>query len=259
MKFLFVLISVLVCTLSAQRKLAGEQDGVYDSAQYIVINDLIVPEGKTLEFLPGSALQFEPYVGINVFGHLKMKEVSLNASDSSANNTWNGINVAKKGRVSFENVSIRKSLFGITIPDSSSITRFERVTFIDNMKNMQINARSVNVEPNKPLTIDVNNKNVKPSRKDIGEIRNDREGVNLSDNMKIPFRWLSAAAALSCTALSVYCGVKTDQYSNKYESAENDSDVSRYVEKRRTYRNKSIASGIGAGVFGITLLFTLSL
>ena len=61
MKYSLLILLLLAVISQAQIQIAGEQDGVFDSATYIVTKDVIVPEGKNLEFLKGSKILFNKY------------------------------------------------------------------------------------------------------------------------------------------------------------------------------------------------------
>jgi hypothetical protein len=57
---LFLVLSIFSVSLG-QVKISGEQDGVFDSATYIVSKDIIIPAEKSLKFLPGLTGRFKMY------------------------------------------------------------------------------------------------------------------------------------------------------------------------------------------------------
>ena len=210
----------------AQIQIAGEQDGVFDSAIYVVTKDIIVQEGEKLEFLPGSRILFMPYTGVKVYGQLKLKRNKLISSDT-AEGSWNGIDVISDGTLYFNEVNIARSILGIGVPDSSSLMCFKNVTFTSNKSTLRIAGAPVFIRDGISYSLE-ENQDTKPLpiHKDIYS-GNDREVTLIPEKNSVvkPLRWVSMAATVACAALSVYCSLESVSYHKAYDSAKENSVI----------------------------------
>ncbi|MBN2434864.1 MAG: hypothetical protein JXK07_06315 [Spirochaetes bacterium] len=246
MKKIAVIILFLISVTFGQIKLAGEQDGVFDSATYIVSDELIVPEGKNLDFLPNATLLFLPYVGIRVEGQLKMKNATLSSQDSTGN--WNGIEVGKNGKIYLDNVSIHRSVMGISVPDTSAIQYFSSITFTGNKSTLRIADSPVFIREGIPFTFSkvvmndpkVENKNFTSDRL----LNTDIEKHSSISAAK----WISAITTFTFIAGSIAAGVESNRKYSKYEQSQEKERIEKYKEQSIVYRNIAIGTGIGAGV-----------
>ncbi|MBD3392755.1 MAG: hypothetical protein GF418_11700 [Chitinivibrionales bacterium] len=127
-------------------ELAGEQDGVYERAAYRVTGDIVVREGRTLSFAPGSVVRFEPYTAVVVRGTLacageltapiiltSVKDApSVQIADSAAGPfDWNGVRIEAAGRAELSFVKIAFSTYGLDV-DSAGSAALEGVVFAKN-------------------------------------------------------------------------------------------------------------------------------
>jgi len=243
----------------AQIQLAGEQTGVFDST-YIVIKNLIVPENKKLEFLPGSRLFFMPFTSLKVFGQLKIKDAVLNAFDTSAG-LWNGIEVIQKGSIDFENVTITRSVLGVSVPDSAALIKFRNIKFQGNTTSLRIADEPVFVQEEKPVTIE-------KVEQDKSETENPPLMTNpfIREELKVTtkpgivaLRWISAITAISCTALWAHYMEASDHYRTKYDLSNDKSEAQSYRSQCENYHKVAVVTGIGAGIFSAALLFSITI
>ena len=144
-KHLILILSILLPfqVYSDTLHISAEQSGAFECAEYVIEKTVIVPEDEKLKFLPGSKLLFNPYAGMNVSGDLVCegtKENPIiftsisNTTDSLSKNylQWHGIIVNKTGKISFKHCQINNSLYGIKVPDTSSMFLFDSVSFYQN-------------------------------------------------------------------------------------------------------------------------------
>jgi hypothetical protein len=249
----------LIYTLSVgQIKLAGEQDGVFDSATYIVSEELIVPEGKKLDFLPNARLLFLPYVGIRVDGQLKMRKTILSSKDSTGN--WVGIEVGQKGKIDFSNVSISRSIMGIGVPDSTAIEHFDNITFENNKSTLRIDDSPIFIREGIPFTFSKVTNDPKEEKRKFSSDR-----LLNSDIKKIPSlragKWISTITALTCLAGCVIFIVESHNEYDKYKQQLKDPvKAQEYRKQSLLYRNVAVGTGINAGVAGVafTVCFAIN-
>lgn len=253
MKKLSIIIAYLLFIHSlsvGQIKLAGEQDGVFDSSTYIVSNDLIVPLGKKLEFLPKAKLLFLPFTGIKVDGQLKMIDARLASYDSTGN--WNGIEVGLNGRIHLENVTIHRSVMGVGVPDSSAIQCFSNITFAGNKSTLRIADSPVFIREGKSFTYGERNLNV---QKEESLHLSSGRLLNTDYKKKSPIKAvmrISAITSLVCIAGCIACEVESKHKYSEYEKSLDKEHAKRYKEQSIAYRNIAIGTGICAGVTGVT-------
>lgn len=253
----FIVFILFVASGSfGQLKLSDVQSGVFDAATYIVTKDLIVPEGKTLEILPGSKIKIKPFVGIKVFGILKLRETELSAVDS-LDEQWNGVEVAFNGRIDFEDVVIDKSVKGIVVPDSSSIIKFNNVLFKDNRKGLQITNMPVLIKNGQPVTIVIENE--KHGTVDTKYILRSEQAPseNTTGMATYIIRWGTMISTVGLTAISIYYGLESARYKSKYDSADNNIQAQKYKTSRINSRIACIGTGVGAGLSCTFFIFSV--
>jgi hypothetical protein len=134
---------------TAEISFTGEQDGYFESGQYIATGTITVKRGKTLTFAPGSVVRFKQFAGIIVEGNLKCvgweSQPVIFTSDNNrlkdgdaqykipAPFDWNGIQVADSiASLDLENVRITYSTYGLDIKSSASQVRLKGVVFAEN-------------------------------------------------------------------------------------------------------------------------------
>lgn len=258
-KYLILIISVASVVYS-QVPLTGFQEGKFDSSEseYIIPEEIVVPEGKTLEFLPGCKITFNPFSGIICHGQLRVVDCEI-APNSRKGKVWNGINVTGNGSLYFDNVIIKNSLFGITVPDSSSLKKFNDVTFIGSSKYLQINNSAIFVENGKPFSIavsksDINSLTEKPVTELPETIDNKSQSISI-----ISAPWLSILSTLAFTGVSLYCMGKSEHYQSEYDAEEYNLDKTHKFRKLASrYYNLSIGAGIGAGISAVGFTYTVT-
>lgn len=254
MKKIVLTIFILTTTIYAEQHIiVGEREGKIDSSNYIVTEDIIVAEDTKLEFLPGSKLSFNPYCGIKVRGELKLDGCILKSSDDNKGN-WIGINVSEKGKIDFKDVIISGSIFGVIVPDSSSIKKFKNITFQNNKKSLQINEMSY-TNDEKPISIyKLNSNNMLLDNSNI---------LNKSSNKKNTFKNKNILkigtvfSLITLSAICIYYSNEHSEYAEKYKMTQNNEDASRYITKSDKFLTYSIISGVGAGLSGIAMGVTI--
>lgn len=255
--FLLILLSLAVIS-QAQIQIAGEQDGVFDSATYIVTKDVIVPEGKNLEFLKGSKILFSKYSGMKVYGQFKLKNSLLDASDTAG--SWNGIEVNTGGTLCFDDVTVSRSILGIGVPDSSSIKCFKNVTFSSNKSSLRIGDIPVFIRDGQSYTFEKKMKLTSPDNTDTdSEKERDVSLVPERTSIVKPLRWVSCVSTVACAAVSLYCTAQTVSHLKAYDSASDNNEA--HFNKTQYIKNRNIAigTGIGAGISGAVFIITFTI
>ena len=257
-EFCIVILS-MVAYSQAQIQIAGEQDGVYDGTTYLVTKDVIVPEGKNLEFLEGARILFTQYSGIKVYGQLKLKNSLLSASDS-VQGSWNGIEVISDGTLCFDEVTVSRSILGIGVADSASLKCFRNVTFSSNKSSLRIADVPVFIHDGKPYTFE---KSYEPSlqdhKDDISKIVNDANLPTERTSPVKPMRWISGVAAAVCAVVSTYCSIESASYHQAYDASDDNSDAQFNKSQSLKFRSLAIGTGIGAGVSGAVFIITFTI
>jgi hypothetical protein len=259
---------------ASSMSLSGEQDGVYEKGSYVVSEDIVVREGMTLTFLPGTVVRFEPYAGIVVRGALvctgepTAPVVFTSADDRPSSEgpraqpqpfDWNGIRIERKGRAELAYVKVSYSTYGIEA-DTSGALRLREVVFVKNGRSsLVIGGEIVAVEDAKPFGYDRRAANTEPQVAPQPEVpaaappREHRKG-----QWKLPVRiglGVVAAAGGAMWAGFHYRAVKSQE---EYESA-----VYPRADEYRRERDRAVGvrnvgaviSGVGVVGFGVTFAF----
>ena len=277
--FALFLYGTRVCS---QIKLTGEQWGTYAAGHYIVTNDIIVPEGKTMIVEPSTVLLFNRYCGIVVRGALVCKgrlESGINfnaaaASDDSADvweesraTRWNGIEVKPRGSVEFENVRILNSVFGMKASKQCKSIIIRDVMFLNNEQDFSMDDSIIYVDNKKPYTyISTVQKQesgtVQPAKpqtitapKTRGENKAKREEAKTREPWKLPVRICLGSLTVAGGVLGVVCHLKAEDYKKKYPTAGEDAgEIRKKANTLYNLRNVFYAAG-AAGAVGFTITF----
>jgi hypothetical protein len=148
--------------------LSGEQDGDFETGNYIVTGTVVVKRGKTLSFSPGCIVRFKRYTGIVVEGTMKCKGTSglpimftsdnHRTSDQGTANPltpfdWTGIVVVDSmGVLDFEFTHVLYATFGLDVRSGLAKVRLKNAYFDENGQfNVRINGNQLDVKENSPV------------------------------------------------------------------------------------------------------------
>lgn len=244
--------------------ISSEQSGIFDSLEYIVEDDIIVPKEKKLKFLPGALLFFKPYAGIKVSGNLvcegtKEKPIIFtsikNISDTTSDNylQWKGIEVNKNGKISFKHCEIHNSLYGIKIPDTSSILLFDSVSFYQNDNQLILNEELVfsgdSINFSFPIPVKIS---LLPSSSEKYKKRTSP----LMPILRYTFLTFSIGGIVGWR----YFKSEANYYNDRYQKEQKDkSAISHYKSKRNKYENYSNAGLVCTLISAPALALTITI
>jgi len=253
-KALFIVLSIFSIS-NSQVRIAGEQDGVFDSASYVVSKDIIVPAEKSLKFLPGSEISFLPYTGMRVYGNLIINGSKLTSLDDHG--LWNGIEIAPKGSINFENVIISRSVLGIAAADSTVINALGKIKFIQNKISLKIADKSIFIRDDEPYSFE---KAIADRSIQTGNIPSSTVlGMKRTRPSILALRWGTAIAALASTALWAYYLEASENSKTKYNYAATSDEAKYFRSQSDDFRQYGILSGIGAIIFSAGLFISISI
>jgi hypothetical protein len=255
--------------------LAGAQEGVYESREYIVDDSMVVPAGDTLTFDGGTTVRFAQYAGLRVYGTLIGRGgqggpiVFTGAADTVGGEPepfdWNGISVKQHGHILLRKSRILYSTFGIQA-DSGCVVSLDSVMFNKNGTSNLSHGRNVSIDEGKPVCWPEPCAAVSSS--DGGPLNPENENPALKStvkrkrNCKIPVIIGSGACAVGAGALAFYYDNRLELYAGRANPATSlDVFNSNYTKAERyeTYRNASlIACGVTAAVCVVILVIDLA-
>ena len=228
--------------------ISSEQSGAFEKAEYIIEKTIIVPEDEKLKFLPGSKLFFYPSAGIKVYGTLlcegtKEKPITFTLFTRQKNSQmesylqWQGIITGTKGKISLKHCSINSSLYGVKVPDTSSILVFDNVSFSRNDNQLVIGEVPVFSGDSANFSFPLPDKSVPITRVPLTSgIEKERKSP-LFPILQSSF----AAIAIGGAVAYGYFRSKADDYHDKYSQAKDPSSIADYKSKRNEYANYSNA------------------
>lgn len=223
--------------------ISSEQSGAFEKAEYIIEKTIIVPEDEKLKFLPGSKLFFFPSAGIKVYGSLicegtKEKPIIFTLFTRQKNSRiesylqWQGIIVSKNGKISFKHCSINNSLYGVKVPDTSSMLLFDKISFYRNDNQLVIGEVPVFSDDSADFSFPI------PDKSTPLTSRKDKERKSpLFPILHSSF----AAIAIGGAVAYGYFRSQADDYHDKYSKAKDANSIADYKSKRDEYTRYSNA------------------
>jgi hypothetical protein len=255
--------------------LSGEQDGLFERGEYVVVKTVTVRSGRTISFAAGSVVRFMPYTGLVVQGSLvcrgepsspvvftsdENRQPPPTRSSSPAPFDWNGIEVADSADscvCAFVQISF--SAFGISVKSSHTLVRLDNVLFQKNGRgDLSVAGADQSAQDNAPFTYT----NAVPGPRTVSP-----QAANFTTAPKPvpkPFPW-KFTARIGCGALGL-AGLVLGLYghfdANKNYAASQSAawpDADTYWKKMQTsvtIRNIGYAVGAaGAAGFAVTFIF----
>lgn len=274
----FFSIFVLLCFSFAGAKeipLSGEQDGLFDKGDYVVVKTVTVRKGKTISFAAGSIIRFRPYTGIVVEGSIvcngeqsspvvftsdenRQQQPDRNASPAPFD--WNGIELAESADSCVcANVQISYSTFGIAVKGRQAFVKLTNIVFQKNGRDdVAVADSSLSAQDNVPFTY--TNAPAAPSPLAAAQPIPSKKAIPPAK----PFPWKltaqigSGAVAAAGLAIGLYGNLDANKNYSASQSAPYPA-ADAYWSKMQTsvmVRNIGYAVALaGAAGLGITFLF----
>lgn len=235
------------------------QSGYYPNEYYVAIDKVVIPEGERVEFKRGTTILFEPATSLHVNGTLHaagtfeypitfqlINKDEMLMQPRSNDTLWEGITVGPKGKVVFDNVTLKnaqKTIYSEAACDSLSVAH---IRFLNNIVNaVQFPDRKIDI----PVDIDY----------DLVCIDSSALKPPVLKRSRVPLiTGFSLTAVL--LGVSAYEFYKARDYDNMVPDSKNYKNANDYHNKAtRKYRNGSILSGCALAVCGtgIILNFTI--
>lgn len=256
---------------------SGEQDGFFESGQYVATGTITVKRGKTLSFAPGSIVRFRQYAGIVVEGTLKCagsayKPIVFTSINDRQKTTdpqykapapfdWNGIQVADSAASVFiENVRIAYSTYGLDIKSTSSKIRLKSVVFSENGRSgITIDEKQLGVIDNEQFSFvqpEPENAAVAVQSKSSSE---PKEKIPARKKMtwRTPVRLSLGLVAVAGVAVGIYENMQGNKFNDKKDPQMINADADwQKVKDAENLRNTCYGIAIAAACgFTITFFF----
>ncbi|MBD3320552.1 MAG: hypothetical protein GF350_05585 [Chitinivibrionales bacterium] len=248
-------------------ELSGEQDGTYEKAEYLVKENIVVNEGRTLSFAPGSIIRFNRFAGLIVEGNLVCTGgvtepiVFTSAHDRPAPERddnaqpfdWNGIEITGTAdSIALAYARISYSTFGLKISDTISHLSLKNLVFNDNGNaNLTIGDSIVDIEDRTPFSLGPDTLSPAPGT-DILSTAKDTSSQKIT--WRTPARIGLGAAALVGGSLWVGFHARALSIQEDYENA-GTGQADRYRKDRdQAVRVRNVGAAVfGTGVAGFTV------
>jgi hypothetical protein len=144
----FVLAALLLCAYGKDIIMSGEQDGVFEKAEYLVTKDILVKRGAIITFAAGSIIRFKPYTGMTIEGRLVCNGTPSDPVVFTSDNDrgasvlrptqpapfdWNGIDASLFcDTLSLTFAQVSYSTFGINVGPASCVVKLKAIAFVKN-------------------------------------------------------------------------------------------------------------------------------
>ena len=128
-RLLPALALLLLATPTHAIRVSGDQSGTWREADtpHVVIADVVVPLGETLEIEPGCIVLFAPGTALDVAGTLRARAlpsapVVMRSGDHfPRSGDWSGLTVGPAGTLDLESVGIRDAVVGIRLTPGAQL------------------------------------------------------------------------------------------------------------------------------------------
>jgi hypothetical protein len=265
MLFFCLLLSL---PLYAQTTLTGKiGDKTIDKSgsPFIVTDNIIVPEGKTLTIKEGSVLLFKSFTGLIIEGSLVVegsldKPVRFTTENDCAYNSnskqlpnpfdWNGILITKKAKfVKLSNFVLEYSVYGVRSQKEEFIIC--NGTFTRNGQfHVTVNDAIKNVVDDIPYN--------------FGKVLNEKTNPNLDKSRteatitwRKPVGFGLGIAGLAAIGVGGYFLYLSNDYNSKYKAAGIQSQIDKFYTKKNsslTTANICLVGGVVSSACGIALI-----
>lgn len=256
--------------------LQGEQEGVYEKNNYVVVDNVIVPEGDTMTILGGSKIYFCKGRTIKIRGTFicdgkndnpvtivdapfKMDKPSL--IDSILTGGTPCINLYTRGSLKLKNTIVNDTTLSLSSERNFKSIKFDSTVFTaENNSQITIGDSTISLPCSKPVSFDIKTGEFPVILKEPQPVLPDKIHYP-KNNRKIKkgiwtTRILSIALTGAGAAAWYYYNGEMDKYANQYYNSKNPQEVSKYFKKNHDsskLRNLGIAAvAIGTTTFSIT-------
>lgn len=253
---------LIVSVYSQPLHISGEQSGTFESREYVIDEDISVPADKKLRLQPGTHLFFNPHTVLKVFGELHCEGVKENpivfrtikdttGSQSSDFIQWTGIIVTKHGKVLFEYCELYNSLYGVQVPDTTSLLKFAHVSFCENDNQLIIGEEPVFSGDSANFTFPLPKKKIRLAKT-----------VAAYEEQRSPLLPILQVTFLSCAVGgligTIYCKTVADDYQDLYEKQTAQSEMDYYKQRRDRYRGYYRLGWVGTGIAAAASVVTIT-
>ena len=270
----FVICNALFAA-PAEISFTGEQDGYFESGQYVATGTITVKRGKTLTFAPGSVVRFKQFAGIIVEGTLKCvgweSQPVIFTSDNNrlkdgdaqykipAPFDWNGIQVADSlASLDLENVRITYSTYGLDIKSSAAQVRLKGVVFAENGRGgITIDDKQLGVIDNEEFSFVQPPVDTMASPRKVSAKPMVQPKPHKPMDWRFPVRLSLGAIAIGGIAAGIYENMQVVKYQKVYDSDKTTSIIEndkKNASDAQKYRNFGYVIGIAAAC-GFTFTF----
>jgi hypothetical protein len=262
---LFVQVSSFALT-----KLSGNVESmVLESSNnpFVVVDDVIVPEGKKLEIGEGCVFLFKPFTGITVEGEMDVsgsgsKPVIFTSENDDKYNQestqfpnpfdWNGILIKKKAtQVKLSNFILKYSVYGLkSYKDDFLINN--GIFSSNGQSNVSTQGVMKNIVDGIPFNYKKDGNDLFESEKKTGAVN-----VEVSSKKAVPFEprrpgsWhqpvaiVTGATGLAALGVSCYFFYKKNGYARKYSQSVSQSEMNDLVTKQESSLRAASISAVG--------------
>jgi len=260
--------------------LQGEQEGVYEKGDYVVVDNVIIPQGDTMTILGGSRIHFCKGRIIRVRGTLicdgdkdnpvtivdaPFKVGKLSLIDSILTGGAACINLYSNSSLKMRNTQIKDTALSLI-----SERNFESIIFDSTVFSSKANSKisigdsTVTLPCSKPVSFNIKTGEYpfvpeEPKPVLLSELSTDTKAEKTERKRK---KWIWPARILSVALTGVgaaawyYYDNEMEKYADLYHKSRNPQDVSRYYKKNHDMsklRNLGIAAvATGTASFSIT-------
>jgi hypothetical protein len=269
---------LLACALSASVRaapvsLSGEQDGVYDGADYAVSDEVEVKAGRRMQLLPGATVRFDAGARLVVRGELvcagdrvlPIVFTSARDGDAAERNAqpfdWNGIVVERGGTIRLAHARISYSSFGIRAGPGCNVVLDSVVFFGNGGANLRVGGVTVAVDENEPFS----DPGAPGAAVDAATPQGAAQPAPaLSPDVLPPRKRWKAGTGVACAllagagiGLAIFEHASARYYHDKYSEGGSDAaDYDRLDRQSRVGRNVSLVAA-AAGAVGLTVVIVL--
>ncbi len=249
---IFILLISAFSIIAKDIVLSGEQDGVFEKAEYLVTKDIIVKPGTTIVFAAGSIIRFKPYTGITVEGNIRCNGTSMdpvvftsdndrNASPPQSNQPapfdWNGISAnLTADTISFTNTRIAFSTFGISVAAPSSHTTLDTMMFVKNGRtDLTVAGKEIAIKDNAAFSYVF--QQPKPAKDTTVAAANPVRSAPPPASADKPFPWKltfrigSGIGAVACLGWGLYENSQSDRYFSLSQDKNQGLRADEYLQK----------------------------
>ncbi len=251
---------LIVSVYSQPLHISGEQSGTFESREYIIDEDISVPADKKLRLQPGTHLFFNPHTVLKVFGELHCEGFEENpivfrtikdttGSQSSDFLQWTGIIVKKNGKISVEYCEIYNSLYGVQVPDTTSLLKFANVSFYENDNQLIIGEETVFSGDSTNFTFPLPKRKIRLASGGYEERRSP-----LLPILQVTFLTCAVGGLIG----TIYCKTVADDYQDLYEKQTAQSEMDYFKQRRDRYRGYYRLGWIGTGIAAAASVVTIT-